>query len=224
MLLCVHSSKSGQVYFLCEITDYCAQPLLPHSNCFYFFVSPVLKKLLWTVFSFLITDDHHCFFHVCTVPVFFSAADKTKYQLLQMLLPFGMTLSSGCLFTALDVWAKTWQFWKMTSFFFWIKLLYQYQIEKQNCLIHYFVDQWNFHSILVLVVLDKNIWLLFFDSQILFFSCLFHLSGVCWEGNSDILSLFRRIPNMSCFQFCENNFHFACFSLKAHLLYVWKYY
>lgn len=46
------------------------------------------------------------FFYVCTVPVFFSAADKTKYQLLQMLLPSGMTLSSGCLCTALDVWAK----------------------------------------------------------------------------------------------------------------------
>lgn len=48
------------------------------------------------------------FFNVCTVLVF-SAADKTKFQLLQILLPSGMTLSSGCLFTALDVWAKIWQ-------------------------------------------------------------------------------------------------------------------
>lgn len=43
---------------------------------------------------------------MCTVPVY-SAADKTKYQLMQMLLPSGMTLGGGCLFTDLDVWAKS---------------------------------------------------------------------------------------------------------------------
>lgn len=43
MLLCVHSSKSGQVYFLCEISDYFMHKLsfLIHIAFISFFVSPI---------------------------------------------------------------------------------------------------------------------------------------------------------------------------------------
>ena len=95
MLLCVHSSKSGQVYFLCEMADYFMHNLcfLIHIAFIPFFVSPISFTTLWTVSSFLIPDNHHCYFIYILSLV--SGVEKTKSQMLQILLPSVKNLNSS---------------------------------------------------------------------------------------------------------------------------------
>lgn len=84
--------------------------------------------------SFFIPGNRRC--HFIYILSLVSGADKTKFQMLQILLPSVMTLSSSHLFTALDAWAKSCQLWKKMLLFCGFKVFYHNQIEKQKCLIN----------------------------------------------------------------------------------------
>lgn len=102
--LCI-SGNLAKVYFFCEIED-----CFMHNPCFLIHITFIPLSLLYIYFffwllcellsSFFIPGNHCChFIHILSLV---SGADKTKFQMLQILLPSVMTLSSSHLFTSLD--------------------------------------------------------------------------------------------------------------------------
>lgn len=155
--------------------------LLVPSSSLQFFLST-----FWTVCSFLIADSHHWYFvrmlSLC------SGVDKAKPQMLQMLLPSEVTLASvvtlrsGHLSTALDVWAKSSSYERRCFCFSRSKSSIVIKLNTENFWsTSYCVDQQKFHnSVLVLVVVpDKNIWLLFSHDHRDIFALVYVVSVVC---------------------------------------------